>query len=116
MCLIDRQISAEACRRTGGGDVCEMRLPLPVREALRLTRTTHPDREITCITFHSEENGHETLRLGPPCCTELHARDVVVLSVEITETSADAVRTWSHRLVARASSNAATRAKGGTSE
>lgn len=102
MCTLNRQPAGGGDRWSGCGDLFELRLPASVREALRLARSAHPDREISCVTYHTKEDGRETFHLGPRTCADLHARDVIVLSVEMTETSADRVRTWSHTLITRA--------------
>ena len=81
--------------------LCESRLPAPLREALRLARKARPQRQLCCLVFHSEENGRQVARLGPTCAAGLRANEVMVLSVTVTETTNEEVRTVSDTLVIR---------------
>jgi hypothetical protein len=86
------------CGGTGADEMCEGSLPPPVREALGMARAARPNQRLRCLTFHSEENGRELLRLGARCAA-LRPREVMVLSVAVSETAAEEVRTVTHTLV-----------------
>jgi hypothetical protein len=77
----------------------EHELPPCVRAALTEARAARPGRELTCIAFRTVEGDHVTTRSGPASPPGLRARDVLVLSVTVTETTCDAVRTATHVLV-----------------
>jgi len=81
--------------------LCEGRLPAPLREVLRLAREARPQHRLCCLVFHSEQDGRQVARLGPTCAAGLHAKEVMVLSVTVTETTNEEVRTVSHTLVIR---------------
>jgi hypothetical protein len=81
---------------------CEGLLPAPVREALRLAREARPQHWLRCLAFYSDENGREVARLGPTtAAVGLLGKDVMVLTVAVTETVFDDVRTVTHRLIIR---------------
>jgi hypothetical protein len=95
----DRCGSAGARCRTD--DFWESRLPATVREALRLARDARPHHRLRCLAFHSDEDGREVTRLGVTSVAGLHRKNVMVLSVAVTEVVAEEVRTVSHTLVMR---------------
>jgi hypothetical protein len=90
--------------------VSERRLPACVRDALADARASRPGAQLTCISFHTRENGREIARLGPPealfdactnpaASTRLRPKDVLVLTVTTTETTFASVRTLTHVLI-----------------
>ena len=92
--------------------VREQELPACVRAVLDDARAARPQNEVTCIAFYTIESGHEVARMGPETelisgrCDDvssarLRRKDVLVLSVTVTETTSQAVRTVTHVLVAR---------------
>jgi hypothetical protein len=92
------------------GTVSEWALPLNLRELLQTARTTHPDHEVICVSYHVQENGREIARMGPgsealdlrtACSTRLRPKDLIVWSVSATETTFESVRTVTHVLIAR---------------
>jgi hypothetical protein len=85
------------------GIVREEELPMCVREALRASRAKQPDNEVTCIAFHTLDGGREVARTEPDASvlSSLHPKDVLVLSVTVTETTFENVHTVTHVLVAR---------------
>jgi hypothetical protein len=106
----DDRSTSGACQQGGCGIFCEKKLPAPVREVLSLTRGAQPDRDVICVAFRTQENGREVGRMGPMLdelehvsspSRHLRAKDVIVLSVVVTETTSERVRTLSHVLVAR---------------
>ena len=93
------------------GPFREQALPVCVRGVLDAARAARPDSEVTCIAFHTVENGRKVMGIGADmevmgdgrtglAPSRLHPKDVLVLSVTVTETTFDAVRTVTHVLVA----------------
>jgi hypothetical protein len=90
--------------------ISEHALPVSMRTALETSRASRPDEHLTCLAFYTCENGREVARLGlpsaidaagvPPPASALSAKDLVVLSVAITEMSFRDVRTIKHVLIA----------------
>jgi hypothetical protein len=92
--------------------VCEEDLPVCVRHLLDAARASRPDSEVTCIAFRTIAGTQEAVRLGPspqlvrewnarPARDRLRRKELLVLSVTITETTFDSVRKVTHVLVAR---------------
>ena len=89
--------------------VSERKLPACVRDALGDARAARPGVELTCMSFHTHEDGREVVRIGEAAdlfdrdstSARLHPKDVIVLSVTTTETTFDNVRTVTHVVVAR---------------
>jgi hypothetical protein len=89
--------------------VREQDLPECVRHLLQAARAARPGSEVTCIAFHTREGNRVLAHMGPE--TEivgdpgsgvaglLRAKDLLVLSVSVTETTFEAVRTVTHVLV-----------------
>jgi hypothetical protein len=113
-CVMDsvgHRSTAAACQQDRCGIFCEKKLPAPVREVLRLTREAQPDRDVICVAFRTHENGREVARIGPmsdelervssSASRHLRPKDVIVLSVVVTETTFETVHTSAHVLVAR---------------
>ena len=83
-------------------------LPASVRHALEAARAMRPEHELECIEFHTRESGRVTAQMGIATGTVLESgggesylrpRDVLVLSVAVTETTAVAVHTVTHVLI-----------------
>lgn len=104
--------------RQGGNDnqgsidetVLEQQLPTCVQDVLDAARAARPEREVTCIAFQTVENGRVIARQGPDMGvtggwslrdtpSTLRPKDLLVLSVSVTETTFAAVRTVTHVLV-----------------
>jgi hypothetical protein len=92
--------------------ISERKLPACVRDVLGDARAARPGVELTCLSFHTREDGREVTRIGEAAelfdrshggspSTPLHPKDVIVLSVTTTETTCDNVRTVTHVVVAR---------------
>lgn len=87
--------------------VPEQQLPACVRDVLNAARAARPGREVTCVAFQTLEGGRPTARLGtemdvaagPGTRSTLRAKDLLVLSVSVTETTFETVRTVTHVLV-----------------
>jgi hypothetical protein len=89
---------------------CERRLPRCVRDVLEAARRARPGTEITCVSFHSRHDGSDitamemsaeaTDRHRPPV-PRVGAKDLLVLSVAVTETTFETVETVTHVLVTR---------------
>ena len=105
-------IQTEHCPRHSYGRVCEQVLPTCVRDTLEAARTSRPEHDVVCISFHTHENGHEIARMEPEprviagagtstVFSRLHPKDLLVLSVAVTETTFERVNTVTHVLVAR---------------
>jgi hypothetical protein len=104
--------SVDGCQRRVGGAVSESELPACVRNVLAGARAARSEGDLTCIAFRTIENGREIARIGPdaealntpaggsiaPC---LRAKDLIVLSVTVTETTFETIRSVTHELVAR---------------
>jgi hypothetical protein len=102
------------CQAEPHGIVLEWELPPSVREALEAARRSRPQTELTCVAFHTLSGGHETAHvepeaeLGNPASVSavlrrLRAKDVLVLSVTVTETTFETVDIVTHVLVAHTS-------------
>jgi hypothetical protein len=100
------------CQPHSCGRVCEERLPTCVRDVLEAARASRAEDDVTCIAFHTRENGGEIGQMGPEpeliagagtgrVASRLHPKRVLVLSVAVTETTFDSVQTVTHVLVAR---------------
>jgi hypothetical protein len=83
-----------------------------LRDALAEARATRPDRDVLCLAYRAEENGREVARIPPlpsvfdRLCrskpgSQLRAKNVVVVSVVVTETTFERVKSVAHTLVAR---------------
>ena len=88
-------------RGGGGGPVREEALPASVRSALESARAEQPDRRLRCVAFHTVVDGQEVARMGPEGELPDEA-SLVVLSVVISETTAETVRVVAHVLVTQA--------------
>jgi hypothetical protein len=110
--VLGRTFETKACQRHSCGLVCEQELPTCVRDVLEAARTSRPQHDVTCISFHTQENGREIARMGPEpeliagagtsrVSSRLHPKDVLVLSVAVTETTFEGVQTVTHVLVVR---------------
>jgi hypothetical protein len=78
------------------GRAVEEQLPACVQHVLQAARAARPERELVCVGFRTL-NGE---RLAARQAAELlHARDILVLSVSVTETTLAAVRTDTHVLI-----------------
>ncbi len=98
--------------QSGFPSVCEEDLPLCVRDVLFASRTSRPDRVVTCIAFRTIDGSQDSLRVGPStrlvhACSagtdadRLRPKELLVLSVTVTETTFESVRKITHVLVAR---------------
>jgi hypothetical protein len=96
----------------GRDAVREPELPACVRDVLDAARRSRPEHDVTCLAFRTLEGGREIVRMGPDAELVSHptagstapgprARDVLVLSVTVTETTFETVRSVTHVLVAR---------------
>jgi hypothetical protein len=112
MCASDGRTGSDSIQRQVGGAVCEPDLPTCVRNVLAGARAARPESDVTCIAFRTIENGREIARVGPDAeaispqaggsiASCLRAKDLVVLSVTVTETTFETVRTVTHELIAR---------------
>lgn len=92
--------------------VCEQKLPVCVRDALQASRAAHPEHDVTCIAFHTIDSGRAVAQMGPDAeliedrnvasfLSRLRPKDLLVLSVTVTETTFETVHTVTHVLVAR---------------
>jgi hypothetical protein len=92
--------------------VREPELPACVRDVLDAARRSRPEHDVTCLAFRTLEGGREIVRIGPDAEVVSHptagstasgprARDVLVLSVTVTETTFETVRSVTHVLIAR---------------
>lgn len=90
--------------------VPEQELPACVRDVLDAARAARPESELNCIAFQTVESGHVTARLGRDmdvlggrsirdASSTVRAKDLLVLSVSVTETTFATVRTVTHVLV-----------------
>jgi hypothetical protein len=103
-------VPAESCPTARAASVCEERLPLCVRDVLDDARAARPDAVVTCIAFHTRANGRPSAQMGlkPESLDDggghslplrFRAKDVLVLSVAVTETTFGRVQTVTHVLV-----------------
>jgi hypothetical protein len=92
--------------------VCEQDLPTCVRDALSAARVSRATSELICISFHTQDSGREIARMGPAPefvnargtgdrCSRLPPKEVLIVSVTVTETTFDTAQTITHVLVAR---------------
>jgi hypothetical protein len=89
--------------------VDELLLPACVRDVLAAARASRPGQHLTCISFHTEDDGRQSQCMEPDpeliarmtanAASRLHRRNVLVLSVKVTETTFDSVHTRTHVLV-----------------
>jgi hypothetical protein len=90
----------------------ESRLPPSLLDALREARAARPDRDVSCVAYRMEEDGLEVARIGSACDgpdragraepgSQIRAKDVIVVSVVVIETTFERVKRVSHTLVAR---------------
>jgi len=102
----------EACHSSDCRAFCETQLPPCLRDALAEARATRPDRDVLCLAYRAEEDGREVARIPPlpsvfdRLCrskpgSQLRAKNVVVVSVVVTETTFEQVKSVAHTLVAR---------------
>lgn len=82
----------------------ERHLPRCVRDILDEARAARPQKELACIAFHTVESGQVLARMGPSerasaALSTLRAKDLLLLSVSVTETTSQNVRTVTHVLV-----------------
>jgi hypothetical protein len=86
-------------------------LPICVRDLLYAARAARPDSEVTCIAFRSLDDSVDIARLGPSpqlipdwnasSLGRLRPKELLVLTVSVTETTFNSVRKVTHVLVAR---------------
>jgi hypothetical protein len=91
--------------------VHEEDLPACVRPVLDAARAARLDDDVECVEFHTREGGRVVTHMGSDtgvifagdgCATSrLGAKDLLVLSVAVTETTLSAVHTVTHVLIAR---------------
>ena len=104
-----RRFDLDACQAGCSGVLCESQLPSPLLDALREARAARPDRDVLCFAYRMEEDGREVARIGsafdcvelPETFAHIRAKDVIVISVVVTETTFERVKRVSHTLVAR---------------
>src|SRR5690349_23898434 len=82
-------------------EVPEVALPDCVRDVLAAARAARTDTDVTCVAFRTLEDGRETARIEPDiallqcrdphCAGALHAKNALVLSVTVTETTFETV-------------------------
>lgn len=104
-----RRFDLDACQAGCSGVLCESQLPSPLLDALREARAARPDRDVLCFAYRMEEDGREVARIGsafdcvelPDTFVHIRAKDVIVMSVVVTETTFERVKRVSHTLVAR---------------
>ena len=107
-----RRFDLDACQAGCSGVLCESQLPSPLLDALREARAARPDRDVLCVAYRLEEDGREVARIGSACDgldrvgraepgSQIRAKDVIVVSVVVIETTFERVRRVSHTLVAR---------------
>jgi hypothetical protein len=96
--------------------VREHELPTCLREALKNARASRTDSSVRCISYHSEENGRTIAQVEPDPAffddvasggpSGLKPKDLLVLSVAVTETTFARVRTITHVLVTHLTAHA----------
>ncbi len=102
----------EPCHSSESGAFCETQLPPSLRDALAEARATRPDRDVLCLAYRAEEDGLEVACIAPLADlfdrlgrsepgSQLRAKNVVVVSVVVTETTFEQVKKVAHTLVAR---------------
>jgi hypothetical protein len=88
-------------RSEGATAVSEDALPAAMRDALAFARAQRAPETLAPLAFQTLVDGVETARMGPK--DELPAtEELVVLSVVVSEATADGVHVVAHVLVARA--------------
>ena len=91
------------------GECCPL---TPERFAHAIDPRSSRSRDVTCISLRTLEGGREIARVGldaeliseegtPSVLSRLRPKDLLVLSVSVTETTFEAVRTVTHVLIAR---------------
>jgi len=106
--------------------VREDELPTCIRDTLDAARAGRPATEVTCISFRTLQDGQEIVQMGPPAellnegragrpSARVPAKELLVLSVTVTETTFDRVQSVSHVLVARVRSTNGTPSSDGSS-
>jgi hypothetical protein len=81
-----------------------------VRDVLDDARAVRPDSDLLCIAFHTLECGREIARIEPGAelisdrgagsfAACLRPKDLLVLSVTVTETTFETVHTLTHVLI-----------------
>jgi hypothetical protein len=104
-----RRFDLDACQPGGRGVLYESQLPSSLLDALREARAARPDRDVLCVAYRMEEDGREVARIGfafdcvelPETFAQIQAKDVIVVSVVVIETTFERVKRVSHTLVAR---------------
>lgn len=81
-----------------------------VQQLLEAARTMRPAHDVVCIEFHTRESGRVIAQMGPDTGVvldpegrttfRLWPKDILVLSVAVTETTFTAVHTVTHVLIA----------------
>lgn len=89
--------------------VPEQLLPACVRKVLDAARTARPECELACIAFRTLEDERVVARIGPGdgfadgslrgASSTIRPKNVLVLTVSVTETTFETVRTITHVLV-----------------
>ena len=106
-----RRFGLDACQSGDCGAFCETQLPSSLRDALAEARATRPDRDVLCLAYRTEEDGREVARIAPVTDVfdhlgrseprlQLRAKNVVVVSVVVIETTFERVKRVAHTLVA----------------
>jgi hypothetical protein len=91
--------------------MCEQDLPTGIRGLLNAARRARPDSDVLCMSFRIVENNREValMEVAPEIISRWSAgpidarprpKDLLVLSMTVTETTFENVRTISHVLVA----------------
>jgi hypothetical protein len=112
-----RRFDIDACQPGGCGVLCERQLPSSLRDALRNARAARPDRDVLCVAYRMEEDGREVARTGPvsdgfdrvgraESSSHIRAKDIIIVSVVVTETTFERVKRVSHTLVTRTQARA----------
>jgi len=105
-------LETELSTRQDCQHVCEQFLPRCVQDVLEAARQARPDAHISCLSFSTRKDGRNIAQMGidPALIDEgdrsmlpspFRARELLVLSVVLTETMFDRVQTVAHVLVAR---------------
>jgi len=104
-----RRFDLDACQPGCRGVLYESQLPSSLLDALREARAARPDRDVLCVAYRMEEDGREVARIGfafdcvelPETFAQIRAKDLIVVSVVVIETTFERVKRVSHTLVAR---------------
>ena len=110
MCSLCTPSGIHDCQQRIRGTVREEELPMCVRDVLDVARAVRPDSDVMCIAFHTLESGREIARIGPGAeligdrsagsfAACLRPKDLLVLSVTVTETTFETVHTVTHVLI-----------------